>query len=79
MSGQDARSAASTRSRLRFAHVRYTEQLLAAIERHEQAQNWATWDSVVLAAGAVRGNELERRILDEEPAWQLDAEGRLPA
>lgn len=56
----------------------YLPQLMAAIERHEDCENWCTWDNVVNAAQAVRGDEIAQRHLSEDAAWRLDAEGRLP-
>lgn len=59
--------------------LEFVPQLLAAIDRHEEAQNWCTWDNVVNAAQAVKGDEIAQKHLAEDAPWQLDAEGRLPA
>lgn len=57
--------------------LRFVPALLAAVDRHDEAENWATWGNVVLAAKAVRGDgHAQECLLD--PAWQLTEDGRLP-
>jgi ABC-type phosphate transport system auxiliary subunit len=55
--------------------ARYLPQLMAAIERHEEAETWGSWMAVMVAAQAVRGDEAAQRILREEPGWQLTPQG----
>ena len=57
----------------------YVPQLLAAIKRHDECENWCTWDNVLIAAKAVEGDPLAQESLRTVPAWQLTPDGLLPA
>lgn len=69
--------------RTRAASHRYDDQALAAMRRClEVADGGGPWgwvaDSVRIALDARDGHKLARRDLDENPAWQLKADGSLP-